>query len=126
MHEPGLETLMIRTRHRLAFIYKLSEAVPEVDGIIIAVGTSSRPDGSVNTGYVECSACKVAEVVQACLEFLQPQQVMCPDLRQNHQSRIILKIFATYNFEEIQLCVACRQGYNEMMYGGHLLFRTLL
>jgi len=62
IHEPSLGALMRRNakRRRLGFTSDLPAAVQDADAVFIAVGTPSRPDGSIDLTYVEAAARQIA------------------------------------------------------------------
>ena len=61
IHEQGLEELMAHVGARLSFEADTKAVVGESEIIMIAVGTPSREDGSVDVTYVEQAAKEVAE-----------------------------------------------------------------
>jgi len=67
IYEPGLDVLVaenVRAK-RLSFTTKLSEAVPQVDAVFIAVGTPSRRgDGYADLSYVHAAAREIAEYLE--------------------------------------------------------------
>lgn len=64
IYEPGLRELLQLLRDRIRFSGSIQEAVPESEVIMIAVGTTSRPDGNADTSYVEEAAHEVAQAMQ--------------------------------------------------------------
>ncbi|MGB4326992.1 MAG: UDP-glucose/GDP-mannose dehydrogenase family protein [Bacillota bacterium] len=59
--EHGMEELLALSRDRLTFTQDTSQAVPNADLILIAVGTPSKGNGEADTRYVEIAAQEVAE-----------------------------------------------------------------
>ncbi|HNY41830.1 MAG TPA: 3-hydroxyacyl-CoA dehydrogenase NAD-binding domain-containing protein, partial [Bryobacteraceae bacterium] len=64
IYEPGLAELLDASRARLQFTCNYSEAVPQADVVIIAVGTPPSPDGSPDLRYLRAAS----EQVGRCLE----------------------------------------------------------
>lgn len=65
IYEPGLEELMIKNGNngKLSFTSDIYEAVKTADVIMIAVGTPSKPDGSVDMSYVEEVAHQIGKAI---------------------------------------------------------------
>ena len=63
IYEPGLDAVIARNRieDRLTFSSDVSRAAAEADAIFLAVGTPSRPDGSVDLSYIERAAQQIAK-----------------------------------------------------------------
>lgn len=66
IYEPGLEELMIETREKgnLSFTTDIKQAVNEAAVVMIAVGTPSMSNGSVDMSYVEEVARQIGESIQ--------------------------------------------------------------
>lgn len=65
-HEPGLRDLVERTvrAERLCFSADIDKAISHADVIFIAVGTDSKPDGSVNLSAVHGVAEQIASLME--------------------------------------------------------------
>lgn len=62
IYEPGLDAVMARNRteDRLSFSADVDASVAEAGAIFLAVGTPSRPDGSIDLSYIERAAQQIA------------------------------------------------------------------
>ncbi|RMH57750.1 MAG: UDP-glucose/GDP-mannose dehydrogenase family protein [Candidatus Hydrogenedentota bacterium] len=63
IYEPGLEELGVTGTDRIRATTESRKAVEETDLSLICVGTPSRPDGGVETKYVESTMARMAEVL---------------------------------------------------------------
>ena len=64
IHEPGIQGLLEEVQHTIRFTPNVTEAVPEAELILIAVGTPPKKNGEADTQHVEQAA---REVAQVCL-----------------------------------------------------------
>lgn len=62
-YEPNLQELLEETqaKQQLHFTSEYKEAITDADLVVIAVGTPSRPDGSVNLDYLYAACASAAE-----------------------------------------------------------------
>jgi UDPglucose 6-dehydrogenase len=92
IYDEGLAILMGHVGNRLAFEERLSEGVPEADIILIAVGTPSRPGGSVDAGYVEGAVREVAEVLKDGRTYTVALKSTVPVGANRHLAQVIRQV----------------------------------
>ncbi len=61
IHERGLEEVLLAAKDRLTFTSSWDDFDPEVDVVMIAVGTPAKINGEANTNHVEEAARSIAE-----------------------------------------------------------------